>query len=305
MRLLIALLAAASLEAATYYVTVAGMGGEADYETRFSGLAQEAHKLLSAAPDAKSFVLAGPPATRQKLRDTFAQIAAEAKPEDVLVVTLIGHGTFDGTDYKFNLPGPDLSAVELAALLDRVAAKDQLVVNTTSASGGALTVLQKANRVVITATKAGTEKNATVFGRFWVEALRDGAADLDKNEIISALEAYRYADQKTLVYYDQQKWLATEHAMLEDTGKGTAVRSPLPENGQGLLAGRFALLRIGAAQKAAADPAKRALLNRREEIERKIDQLKYNKASLTAGEYRKQLQALLLELARLQAEIDQ
>ena len=294
-----------SLPGATYYVTVAGLGGEADYETRFTALANEAHKLLSAAPDAKSFVLAGPPATRQKLRETLAQIAAEAKPEDVVVVTLLGHGTFDGADYKFNLPGPDLSAVELASLLDRIAAKDQLVVNTTSASGGALAALQRANRVVITATKSGTEKNATVFGRFWVEALRDGAADLDKNEIISALEAYRYADQKTLVYYDQQKWLATEHAMLEDTGKGTAVRSPAPENGQGMLANRFALLRIGAAQKAAADPAKRAMLNRREEIERKIDQLKYNKASLTAGEYRKQLQALLLELARVQAEIDQ
>lgn len=291
--------------ATTYYVTVAGLGGEADYETRFSALANEAHKLVSAAPDTKSIVLAGPPATRQKLREALAQIAAEAKPEDTLVVTLIGHGTFDGTDYKFNVPGPDISAVELAALLDRIPAKDQLVVNTTSASGGALAALQKPNRVIISSTKAGTEKNATVFGRFWVEALRDGAADIDKNEIITALEAYRYADQKTIVYYDQQKWLATEHAVLEDTGKGTAVRAPAPDNGQGLQAARFALLRIGATQKAAADPAKRALLNQREEIERKIDQLKYNKASLSAGDYRKQLQALLLELAKVQAEIDQ
>jgi hypothetical protein len=30
---------------------------------------------------------------------------------------------------------------------------------------------------VITATKTGTEKNATVFARYWAEALRDPAAD--------------------------------------------------------------------------------------------------------------------------------
>ena len=41
------------------------------------------------------------------------------------------------------------------------------------------------------------EKNATVFGRYWVEALRDPAADVDKNETISALEAFQYAEKKT------------------------------------------------------------------------------------------------------------
>ena len=50
--------------------------------------------------------------------------------------------------------------------------------------------------MVITATKTGTEKNATVFARYWVEALRDPAADTDKNETISALEAFRYAERK-------------------------------------------------------------------------------------------------------------
>ena len=33
--------------------------------------------------------------------------------------------------------------------------------------------LRKANRVVITATKTGSEKNATVFARYWAEAMRE------------------------------------------------------------------------------------------------------------------------------------
>jgi hypothetical protein len=57
-----------------------------------------------------------------------------AKPDDALVVMLIGHGTDDGVDYKFNIPGPDLTAAELAALLDRVPAARQCVVNMTSSA---------------------------------------------------------------------------------------------------------------------------------------------------------------------------
>jgi hypothetical protein len=92
--------------------------------------------------------------------------------------------------------------------------------------------------------------------------------------------------------------------MLEDTGKGDGVRTPSAENGEGLLASRFTLLRIGEAQIAAATPEKKALLAKREELEQQIDQLKYQKAALPVEEYKKQLAALLLELAKTQAELD-
>jgi hypothetical protein len=299
-----ALLLASSMFATTYHFTIAGLGGEPDYEVRFAQLAGEATKLITATPDAKTFMLAGSQATKAQIREIMGTIAQQAKPDDTVVVLLIGHGAFDGQDYKINIPGPDLTAVELDALMDRVPAQRQLVVNTTSAGGASIAVLQKQNRVVISATKSGTERNAPVFARFWVEALRDPSADSDKNEAVSALEAYRYADQKTTAYYERAKRLATEHAMLEDTGKGEGVRAPSQDNGQGLLAGRFTVLRLGAMQKAAGDPAKQELLRRKEDLEQKIDQLKYNKAALPAAEYSKQLRQLLLDLARLQTEID-
>ena len=301
----LALLLSANLWGTTYYVTVSGLGGEAEYETRFNGLANEAHKLVSGTPDAKAYLQQGPSATKAKIRESFGQIATDATADDNLVVLLIGHGTFDGTEYKINLPGPDLSGVELAALLDRVKAKKQLVVNSTSASGSSVASLQKPNRVVIAATKSGTERNATVFARFWVEALRDPGADADKNDTVTAMEAYRYADQKTVQYYERAKRIATEHAVLEDTGQGEGVRNPTADNGHGLVASRTPLLRMGAAQKAAADPAKQKLLAAKESVEQRIDQLKYNKVALPSAEYRKQLQALLVELSKVQKEIDQ
>ena len=305
LRLLLLLVGCLPLSATTYYVTVAGLGGEPEYETRFAGLVMEAHKLVSGTPESKSYLHQGVLATKAKIRESFEKISAEALAEDNLVVFLVGHGTFDGVDYKINLPGSDLSGVEIAALLDRVKAKKQLIVNTTSASGASVAALQKPNRVVIAATKSGSERNATVFARFWVEALRDPSADADKNDTVTAIEAFRYADQKTVQFYERNKRMATEHAVLEDTGQGAGVRNPTTENAHGLVATRTPLLRLGAAQKAAADPAKQKLLASKEEVEQRIDQLKYNKAGMAVADYRKQLQLLLVELAKVQKELDQ
>jgi hypothetical protein len=289
----LALLAAASAGATTHCITIAGLGGEPDYEQRFGAWAQELDATLRSAPDAHVETLFGPKATKESIRAAFEIIAKQAKPEDSLVVVLLGHGTFDGTQYKINLPGPDLTAEEIANLLDRVHAGRQLIVNATSASGGSVHALLGENRTVITATKAGTEKNATVFARYWIEALRDAAADTDKNEVITALEAFKFAETKTKQFYETNKRLATEHPTLN----GGDASGPVN-------AGRFAVLRIGSIQKAASDPAKQALLAKREQLEVSIDRLKFQKAAMPTDEYKRQLQALLLELARTQAEID-
>jgi hypothetical protein len=300
-----ALLFAIPARAAVYYVTVAGLGGEPDYEQEFTSLAMDLDKLLKASGgDVHVYTLTGKDSTRANLEETLAKVASEAKPEDDFVLTLIGHGSFDGFEYKFNLPGPDISATDLAVLCDHVPARRQLIVNTTSASGGSVAAFEKHGRAVIAATKSGTEKNATVFARYWVQALHDPEADVDKNDAITALEAFRYATTRTAEFYDAQKRLATEHAVFEDTGLHDAVREASTDTGEGLLLSSFTLIRLGAAQKAYADPAKRALLARKEELERQIDTLKYQKAAMSQEDYKSQLTAALIELAKVQEELD-
>jgi hypothetical protein len=297
------LLLALSVPAATFYVTISGLGGEPDYDQRFKMWADDIESSLKrAGGDANVITLLAP--TREQIRARMAEVARQAKAADALVLMLIGHGTYDGTEYKFNIPGPDITGAELAALLDAVPSTRQLVVNMTSSSGGSIAFLRKPTRVVITATKSGTEKNATVFTRYWAEALRDPAADSDKNESISALEAFHFAQRKTADAYESQKRLATEHAVLEDTGKGEGEHAPSPENGEGKLAASFTVVRLGANAAAARDPAKRALLDKKEELEQAIDKLKYEKAALPADEYKKQLGQLLLELAKTQEALD-
>jgi hypothetical protein len=273
----------------TYILTVAGLGGEPDYEQRFTLLANDTDKILRAgSTDRVVETLKGADSTKAKIEAALTKIAGQANKQDAFVLMLIGHGTFDGTEYKFNLPGPDISGTELAALMNKIPAGRQLVVDMTSASGGAIPAFKHDNRTVITATKSGMEKNATVFARYWVEALRDPAADVDKSETISALEAFQYADKKTSGFYTEQKRLATEHPQIDDQQRAAA----------------FPLLRFGSAAAAVNDPAKKELVSKREEIENKIDALKYQKSLMAPEEYKKQLTALLIELSKAQEAID-
>ena len=298
------LLAGVQAWGATFYVTVAGLGGEPDYEQRFTANAMDLDKIFKSSMGAHVFTLTGKQSTKAKLTEVMAQVAREAKAEDDLVVTLIGHGSFDGVEYKFNLVGPDVTAAELAALCDKVPAKRQLIVDTSSASGGAVAALERPGRAVIVATKSGTEKNATVFARYWVEALQDPTADTDKSDSISAMEAFAYAERKTADFYTSQKRLATEHAEFEDTGKGEAVKATTAESREGALMATLTVVRIGAAQAAMNDPAKRDLMMKKEDLEQKIDGLKYQKAAMEPGEYKKELTAALVELAKVQEALD-
>ncbi len=289
--------------AASYTVIVAGLGGEPDYEERFAAAAKDLDRIFTAAgPTSHVYTLSGLQATAAHFQYTLSTVARDAKPEDDFTLILIGHGSFDGVDYKFNLVGPDLSATEIAALCDHISSRRQLIVDTTSASGGALKALGRPGRAVIAATKSGTEKNATVFARYWVEALQDSAADTDKSDSISALEAFIYATKKTAAFYDSQKRLATEHAVFNDTGTGEPVREA--GNGQGMLMSNFTLLRLGTSQQAANDPGKRALLAKKDELEQKIDTLKYQKAAMDPDDFKTQLRDALLELAKVQQELD-
>jgi hypothetical protein len=302
---LLAVLCALTLQAraASFYVIVAGLGGEPDYEQRFTAAAKDLDRIYKAADGtARVFTLVGPQATAAQLRQTLDAVARDAKAEDEFALILIGHGSFDGIEYKFNLVGPEVTAGEIAAMCERIAARRQLVVNTTSASGGSVQALERPGRAVIAATKSGTEKSATVFARYWVEALEDPSADTDKSDSVSAMEAFTYAAKKTAAFYDSQKRLATEHAVFNDAGAGEPVREAA--NGQGLLMTSFTVLRLGVSRQAANDPAKRALLAKKEELEQEIDALKYQKAAMDPQDYKKQLTGALVELAQVQEELD-
>ena len=290
--LLLAVLVAglpAIASAKTHFLIVGGLGGELRYAKRFDEQVKDLAEICEKSAGDRSFVkmLTGREATTKAVEQAFEEFGGKLQANDTLAIFLIGHGSYDGRQYRFNVPGPDLTAARLKQLLDSLPTQDQLIVNTTSSSGASLERLTGKRRVVITATKSGGERTATVFARYWVEALRDPEADINKDEVITALEAFRYAERQVASFYKQAKKLATEHPRL----KGDAASG-------------FTLARLGEQIDTAANPALRPLLDKREDLERQIAQLKARKETLEADAYAEQLQQLLIELARTQAEID-
>ncbi len=293
--------------AGIYYVTVAGLGGEPDYEQRFTAMANDLDKLLeSSGGEAHVFTLTGAQATRAQLTEALGEVAREAKPEDDFVLILIGHGSFDGVEYKFNLVGPGhfrrRTRRRSATALPR---RRQLIVNTTSSSGGSIGALEKpgprGDRRHQNRHREKRHRLRALLGR--------GAARSRPPTSTRTTPSARWKPSNTPTARPPRStirksaWPPSTPSSRTPARASPSARLP-PTPAKGMFLSTFTLLRIGAAQRAANDPAKRELLAKKEELEQKIDTLKYQKAAMDQEDYKKQLTDALLELARVQEELD-
>lgn len=222
-----------------------------------------------------------------------------------LWLVFIGHGAYDGRAAKFNLRGPDISASELAAAL-KPCRRPLAVVQCASASGPFLAALSAPGRVIITATRSGYEANFTRFNTFMAQAIADTNADLDQDGQTSLLEAFLAASHHVAQFYKDQGRLQTEHALLDDNGDGLgtppdwfegvrAVKKPADgKSVDGVRAQQMVLVRGGEELK--LTPEDRA---RRDELEVKLSALRARKSNLPEDDYYRQLEVILLQMARL------
>ena len=155
-------------------LVVVGAPGTAEYEVEFRRWAS----LWRAAAEKASadFVIIGegaevrPTTDRERLRAALAErTSAGLEP---LWVVLIGHGTFDGREAKFNLRGPDVTDAELLDWLKPIQ-RPVAILNCASASGPFIGRLSAPNRVVVTATRSGDEQNFARFGQYFAESVAD------------------------------------------------------------------------------------------------------------------------------------
>ena len=245
---------------------------------------------------------------RQILLERLGQLAkpnTESPGEAPLWLVLIGHGTFDGKTARFNLRGPDLSAADLAAAMQPLPGP-VAVINCASASGPFVNSLSAPGRVVITATRSGSEYNFARFGDGFSAALLDQAADLDKDEQVSLLEAFLAAAAKVREFYADAGRLATEHPLLEDNGDrlGTpadwfegvvAVKSAKSgARPDGPFASQWTLVRSASEQELPSE-----IRARRDELEQELVRLRQQKGKLAEDEYLDLIEPVLLELSRL------
>ncbi|GIV60563.1 MAG: hypothetical protein KatS3mg043_1652 [Rhodothermaceae bacterium] len=300
---------------ARYAVLIGGLGGSAEHTETFKGYLAAAHAALTGPlgfPEDHVVTLAEPAAAdlpfvdgvsqAEEIRARFAALAATVTPDDHVYVFLFGHGSFDGTRARLNIPRRDLDDADYAALLRALPAGRLVFVNTAPASGPFTHTLAGPGRIIVTATRTGTQRNETRFPAFFVEALTDPAADLDRDGSLSVREAFVYAAERTARWYEEGGHLATEHALLEDDGDGEGTRvEDLDAGPDGRLAAvtylrRPAPLAAGGTTLPGATPER---LRAKADLERAIADLIREKASLPEAAYYARLESLFVRLARL------
>ena len=288
-------------------IVLVGAPGEESFGKVFADAAANWKKAAHSA--GAKFIEIGvseSPATNDLQEFRSALERASKDTNDELWVAMIGHGTFDGRQTKFNLRGPDLSALELSNLLAAVH-RPVAIINGSSSSGPFIKALSAPNRIVVTATRSGAEENFTRFGKYVSLAIADPEADLDKDGQTSLLEAFLMASRRVAEFYKNEGRLATEHALIDDNGDGfgtpsewfrgiravkkAANDSPL----DGMRAHQWHLIRSTQDQKLSPEDRKR-----RDELELEINQLRQYKTQMSEDEYYSKLEALLTKLGEIE-----
>jgi hypothetical protein len=240
-------------------------------------------------------------ATAENVRRLLGELRRRLTKDDLLMIVLIGHGTFDGEAAKFNLAGPDITAVEWNSLLGGIPGR-AVVVNTTESSYPFLEELSQRGRVVITATDSVAQRFATVFPEHFVRGLSDLSADFDKNGRISIWEAFASASAAVKQHYEQRGQLSTERPVLDDNGDKVGREAEAPGPDGALARGTYLDAEPGSIT---ADVALAGLQRRRAALEAQLDELKLKKDSLASEDYEAQLERVLVELARVARQIRQ
>ena len=277
------------VNAAVHVTIIQGLQGTPEYGKQFEQQTEQAmHAAASITDNEYIKVLAGEEADRENILAHFENLKTSLSESDRIAIYLIGHGSYDGYEYKFNIPGPDITGEELISAMNAIPAGIQLFVNTSSASGAVYKDLENEQRVVITATRSGNERLATRFGAYFFAAFDEPAADINKNNAITAQEAFDYAQRLVEDFFEDGGQLATEHPVLS-----------------GDLAGQLVLARVGLDTPVPDNPIVAELIQERERLDREIEELQLRKSEMEPNEFLTQLQQLMIDLSMVQGRIDE
>ena len=324
-----------------HVIVVSGLGGTQEYRDRFH---EWSIRLVDAAIDRHGIpanqvvFLAEQPdrdpdrirarSTWENIQTAIAEVAERAALDDLVLIVLIGHGSFSGSKSQFNLPGPDPTIGDFSVALNELRDQQVVFVNTATASGEFIAGLSGPKRTIITATKTARERNETKFGEFFVEAFAgrvvpefktpaatnsasgiviEDVADANKDGRVSLLEAFDYARRQVARVYEEGG-LLTEHAMLDDNGDGYGSDEPDPvtAGADGRIAQALFFTPGGGlatAELETDDPTLIGFYAERKAIEKRVLAHRTLRDGIDSAIYEQELERLLIDLALKNREI--
>ena len=239
-------------------------------------------------------------ATAEVTRAVLAKLATALKPADQLFIMFIGHGGGEG-DRREVQPGgarPERGGMERAPEAGRRRASRSWT--PTSASFPYLAGLAAPGRVVITATNSFAQRFHTEFPEGFIQAFGTDAADADKNGRISLLEAFTYASRLVAQHYEQSGTMATEKAVLDDTGDGKGAMPPARAP-----TGRSPASRIWTRRRwrRSSNPEVQQLLQRQQALTEQVDELRRRQPTMPPAEFDREFERLIIDLATVSREV--
>jgi hypothetical protein len=163
--------------------------------------------------------------TEANLRKTLDKLKTAVQPGDRFIFYYIGLANAVGGELRFNLPGTDITQIQLAQLLEQINVSSMLVVLDCPFSGMAVKALTKTGRIIICSC-TDQQQYSTRFSRYFIPALTDKGSDTNANGKVSVLEAFTQAVKKIEQWYQQNKLLITEIPQLEDNADGRPSKEP-------------------------------------------------------------------------------
>jgi len=241
--------------------------------------------------------------SKLEIEETLLKSAKESKTP--LWIIYIGHGTYLNKMAKLNLKGPDISSEELKKLLDQFK-REVVFINCASASAPFIPQLSWKNRVIITATKNSQQIYYTKFNEFLAEAIGNEDADIDKDSQTSLFESFLFASREVKKYYDKDKRISGENAVIDDNGDKLGSLADMfdglkPKKPSAKIDGlRAHQIHLIPSEEEAKMPLE--VRNKRDALEIELNQLKLKKSSMPEGEYYEKLEIILKKLAKLYKE---
>ena len=295
-----------------HLIVIIGASGTDEYKETFQTWATRWQDAAKRA-DAGCTVIGDTEPTAKDLEKLTTSISEMISVEttEPLWIVFIGHGTFDGRTASLNLNGPDVSAEKMAELL-QPAKRPIAFIACASCTSPFINALSAPNRIIISATKDGNQIQYSRFGDAMSQAISGLDADINRDGQASLLEAWLFASRRTAEFYATEGRLATEHSLIDDNGDAKGTRAEVYDGDRlklgienadkldGTQAARWNFVRSD--EERQLTPEQRQT---RDELERRLDDLRLRKADITEAEYLTELESILVPIAKLYESLEQ
>jgi len=174
-------------------------------------------------------------ATIDNFKKVIKDLQKRTNKTDIILLFLIGHGTYLGVNSYYTLNDYNLSDVEMAELFKPVKKARLIFVFSPCNSGGFIDDLSAEDTIIITSTQKD-EVNRAAF----IEPLLtsfNGTGDSNSDGKVSFAEAFNYASKKVKDQYADNNWgKLIEHALIDGNGDKIGHEAPFSNVVEGDLA---------------------------------------------------------------------